>query len=463
MPAAAAGAANAGTEGDAAASGRATGSTTGRPPHGWQRLVDIRPGEWPLLAWALLYVFCVLSAYYVIRPIRDEMGVHGGVQNLQWLFTGTLLAMLALNPAFAALVRRYSRERFITLTYAFFMLNLALFMAALTLLTGEAQQVWLGRAFFIWTSVFNLFVVSVFWALMVDIFDSEQGKRLFGILAAGATLGAMAGSMITATLVRDVGANLLLAASILLLGGAILAVRQLSRRSQSLSRHPGAATQTDRPIGGGLLAGITHTLRSRYLLNIAGYMLLFAITSTFLYFQQAAIVSEHFTDRASRTEFFARIDLLVNVLTLLIQIFLTSRILKVAGVALTAAILPLITLVGFGALALAPTIALLVAVQVARRVGNFALARPTRELLFTVLSREDKYKAKNLIDTAVYRAGDQVGSWSYALLAGAGLGMTGIAVVALPLSLLWIGNAVWLGRRQQTLAGPPTEPPTAAS
>ncbi|MGD9941951.1 MAG: NTP/NDP exchange transporter [Burkholderiaceae bacterium] len=423
----------------------------GERPRGWRAWFDVRPGERVLLAWAWLYVFCVLSAYYVIRPIRDEMGVHGGVDKLQWLFTGTLLVMLALNPAFAALVRRYSRERFITLTYAFFMLNLALFMAALMLLTGESQQVWLGRAFFIWTSVFNLFVVSVFWALMVDIFDSGQGKRLFGILAAGATLGAMSGSTITATLVRSIGAAWLLPASIALLGVAIIAVRQLSRRSQALRHLPASAAGGEAPIGGGVLAGITHTLRSPYLLNIAAYVLLYTITSTFLYFQQASIVSGHFTDRAARTEFFARVDLLVNVLTLLVQLLLTGRLLRTAGVAFTAAVLPFISLLGFAALAIAPTLGLLVAVQVARRVGNFALARPTRELLFTVVSREDKYKAKNMIDTVVYRAGDQIGSWSYALLAAAGLGMTGIAIAALPLTVAWIANARWLGQRHRRM------------
>jgi AAA family ATP:ADP antiporter len=420
-----------------------------------RRVVDVRPHEVAALGWSLLYVFSVLSAYYVIRPIRDEMGVQGGVGNLQWLFTGTLLAMLAVNPAFAALVKRLPRERFIAVAYRFFMLNLLAFMVLLGLSTAE-QHVWLGRVFFIWTSVFNLFVVSVFWALMVDVFDSGQGKRLFGILAAGATLGAILGSSITASMVQSVGSTVLLTASILLLELAVFSVRRLSRLAEGLRRTP--AAEPEAPIGGSVLAGLTRTLRSPYLLNVGLFILLYAITSTFLYFQQAQIAADAFADRAARTAFFARIDLLVNVLTLVIQLFLTSRILGFFGVALTLAALPLFSVLGFGVLALVPTVGVLVAVQVARRVSNFALARPTREVLFTVLPREDKYKAKSFIDTVVYRAGDQVGSWSYALMGFLGLGTVGIAVVAVPLSVAWLVNSLWLGRRQERLAAAQPSP-----
>jgi AAA family ATP:ADP antiporter len=416
-----------------------------------RRAVDIRPHEVALVGWSLLYVFAVLSAYYVIRPIRDEMGVQGGVRNLQWLFSGTLLAMLAVNPAFASLVKRLPRERFIVLAYRFFMLNLLLFIALLALATTE-QNVWLGRVFFIWTSVFNLFVVSVFWALMVDIFDSEQGKRLFGLLAAGATVGAILGSSITASLVQALGSTTLLFVSILLLEVAVFAVRRLSRLTEALKRDPARVAAERTPIGGGVLAGLTHTLRSPYLLNVGLFILLYAITSTFLYFQQAQIASEAFADRGARTAFFAQVDLLVNVLTLVIQIFLTSRILGALGVALTLCALPLFTLIGFATLSLVPTVAVLVVVQVARRVSNFSLARPTREVLFTVISREDKYKAKSFIDTVVYRAGDQVGSWAYALMGFLGLGMAGISMVAVPLSMIWLASSFWLGRRQERLA-----------
>ena len=400
---------------------------------------EVRPHERRALGWSLVYVFAILSAYYVLRPIRDEMGVQGGVENLPWLFSGTLLGMIAVNPLFAALVKRLPRARFIAWSYRFFAANLVLFLI-LFHLADPAQNVWVGRAFFIWLSVFNLFVVSVFWATMVDVFDSEQGKRLFGLLAAGATLGAIAGSTITASLVREAGATNLFFASVVLLEVAVFAVGKLSFKEQR--------QEEEAPIGGGVLAGISHTFRSPYLLNICVFILLFTVTSTFLYFQQAGIARDSFADRASRTAFFAQVDLLVNVLTLAVQLFFTARILRKLGVALTLGILPLFTLLGFAALAAAPVIAVLVAFQVLRRAANFALARPTREILFTVLPREDKYKAKSFIDTVVYRAGDQLGSWSYLALGGIGLGIAGVALVAVPLSALWLYNGLWLGRRQ---------------
>lgn len=412
---------------------------------------DVRPAERRVLGWSLLYVFAVLSAYYVLRPIRDEMGVHAGVENLPWLFTGTLLAMIAINPLFALAVQRLQRTRFIAWSYRFLGANLLVFAALFALATAE-QNVWLGRAFFIWVSVFNLFVVSVFWALMVDVFDSEQGKRLFGFLAAGATLGAIAGSTLTASLVQQVGATALFFASIALLELALLAVRRLSRLSEKLTQHPRAPGAPEAPIGGGVLAGISHAFRSPYLLNVCLFIVLFTVTSTFLYFQQATIARDYFPDRASRTAFFARLDVMVNLLTLGVQLFLTARILRRLGVALTLAILPLFSALGFAALAAAPTIAALVAFQVLRRAANFALARPTRELLYTVIAREDKYKAKTFIDTVVYRAGDQIGSWSYLLLSTFGLGIAGVALVAVPLSALWLANSLWLGRRQAAIS-----------
>lgn len=413
-------------------------------------VIDARPGELRALAWSWLYILSVFCSYSVIRPIRDEIGVAGGVEKLPWLFTGTLLGMLAANPAFAALVTKLSRARFIAVTYRFFMVNLLLFFLLLRG-AGAEQYIWVGRVFFIWISIFNLFVVSVFWALMVDVFSSEQGKRLFGFIAAGATLGGIMGSSLTASLARLIEPIYLLLASIVSLEVAVLAVRRLSRLSEALSRAPAARAETA-VIGGSLLSGITHAFKSPYLLNIGVYMLLYSITSTFLYFEQAAIVAASFADRAARTEFFARIDLLVNVLTLASQLFLTERILRALGVALTLALLPALSVVGFATLGLAPTVAILVAFQVLRRAGNFAVARPTREVLFTVVPREDKYKTKNFIDTVVYRAGDQVGAWSYALASLLGLGLTAIAFAAVPISAAWLVNGWWLGRKQEAMA-----------
>jgi AAA family ATP:ADP antiporter len=338
------------------------------------------------------------------------------------------------------------------------MANLLIFAFLLHVATPE-QNIWVGRVFFIWTSVFNLFVVSIFWALMADIFDSEQAKRLFGFIAAGATLGGIAGSSVTAALARDVPATYLLIGSAALLEVSVFSVRRLSGLSEALRSRPAARGDEVR-IGGGALSGVTHAFRSPYLANIGLFILLYAVTSTFLYFQQAEIVRQSFADRTARTVFFARVDLVVNVLTLAAQLFVTRRMLQRLGVGLTLTALPLLSVFGFAALGLAPAIAVLVVYQALRRAGNFAIARPAREVLFTVVPREDKYKAKSFIDTVVYRAGDQVGAWSYALLAFLGLGLAGVSFVAVPLSVAWLLNGLWLGHKQEAMARLREAPPS---
>jgi AAA family ATP:ADP antiporter len=419
-----------------------------------RRVIDVRPEEIRVLFWCWLYIFAVLSSYYIMRPIRDEMGVAGGVNNLQWLFTGTLVGMVVLNLPFAYLVKTLPRRRFIPLTYRFFALNIILF-GALLYLADAAQTVWVGRAFFIWVSVYNLFVVSIFWQMNVDLFSPEQGKRLFGFIAAGATLGAIAGSALTAALARFVSPIVLLLGAAVLLELAVFAVGRLSRLSPALARQPGSGSEArgdEQPIGGSVIAGITHALRSPYLVNVSLFILLFAISSTFLYFEQAGIVSHSFTDRGAQTAFFATIDLLVNTLTLVVQLFFTGRILVLLGVALALGLLPVLTLIGFGALAFAPTLSAITVFQVLRRAGDYAIARPTREVLFTVIPREDRYKAKSLIDTFVYRLGDQLGAWGVAGLRALGAGAAELALVAIPIALLWLVNALWLGRRQEARA-----------
>ena len=416
-----------------------------------RRIINVKPEEVRALLWSCAYFFCILAAYYIIRPIRDEAGVAGGIRNLPWLFTGTMIAMLVVNPPFAALVARLPRERFIRIAYRLFQASLVLFFALFTFLPDE-QRVWIGRSFYIWTSVFNLFVVSVFWGFMADAFDSDQGKRLFGFIGVGGTLGGIVGSAITATLVQSVGSAGLLLVSAVLLEAAVQSVRQLSglfaRRSVGDTR----PQRGEQVIGGGIWDGVTHVLRSPYLLGICGYMLLYTIGSTFLYFQQADIVKNARTDPEAQTALFAQIDLAVNVLTVLVQAFLTGRIMKGLGVAGTLAIVPAISIAGFLGLGFAPSIAMLVAFLVLRRAGNFAVARPSREVLYTVVSREDKYKAKTFIDTFVYRFGDQVGAWANPLLGALGLSMAGIALVAAPISALWLGVGYWLGRRQAGMA-----------
>ncbi len=414
------------------------------------RLIGVRPGEGPALAWSWAYIFSILAAYYVLRPIRDQMGVAGGIENLPWLFTATLVGMLALNLPFAWLVKRMPRARFVPLTYRFFASNILLFALALYLAPPD-WDVWIGRVFFVWLSIFNLFVVSIFWATIVDVFSTSQGKRLFGFIAAGATLGAIAGSATTALLAQAVPTWGLMLGAVVLLECAVFSMRGLARLSERLRQAPSGGPEqgTGQVIGGSVFAGVTRTLASPYLLNISLFLLLFSVTSTYLYFQQAAIAKASFPDRAAQTAFFAGVDLAVNVLTLGVQFFLTGRIVRRLGVGLTLAILPALSILGFGLLALAPSIAAIVGFQVLRRAGNFAISRPIREVLFTVVAREDRYKAKSFIDTVVYRLGDQAGAWSYAGLGAFGLGAATVSLVAVPLSAAWLVNSLWLGRAQE--------------
>jgi AAA family ATP:ADP antiporter len=412
-----------------------------------RRVIDVRAPEVPALAWSWLYIFAVLSSYYIMRPIRDQMGVAGGVNNLQWLFTGTLIGMLLLNVPFAYLVKKLPRSRFIPIAYRFFALNILLFAIVLHFADAE-QTIWVGRIFFIWISIYNLFVVSIFWALIVDIFNSEQGKRLFGFIAAGATIGAIVGSGLTASLARYVPIPLLLIGSVILLEVAVFAVRRLSKLSASLGKQP----QGERIVGGSIWAGITHPFKSLYLGGVSLFILLFAITATFLYFEQANIVKANFADRGAQTAFFASVDLAVNVLTLIVQLFFTGRIVRLLGIGITLALLPALTLFGFAALAFIPALSSLVIFQILRRSSDYAIARPTREVLYTVVPREDRYKAKSFIDTVVYRGGDQVGAWTYAGFAAIGLGTSSIAIVAIVLAALWFLNGLWLGKKQEKLA-----------
>ncbi|HEV8030080.1 MAG TPA: hypothetical protein VGP42_03570 [Stellaceae bacterium] len=414
-----------------------------------RRVIDVRPEEVAVLFWCWLYIFAVLSSYYIMRPIRDEMGVAGGTENLPFLFTGTLIGMVALNLPFAYMVKTLPRSRFIPLTYGFFIVNILIFALVLHVANSD-QTVWIGRVFFIWLSVYNLFVVSVFWQLNVDLFDPAQGKRLFGFISVGASLGAIVGAGVIVVFARRVAATWLLIGAAILLGIAVFAVGRLSRLSPALHDRP---SETEQPIGGSVFSGVTNALSNPYLINVSIFVLLFTITSTIVYFQQAGIAKSSFADKGAQTEFFGWIDFFVNCLTLVTQLFLTGRILGIFGVALTLALLPAFTALGFGALALAPTIMALVGFQVLRRAGDYAIARPTREVLFTVVPREDRYKAKSFIDTFVYRLGDQVGAWSYAFLATfLGLGSTTVALAAIPVALLWLANAVWLGRRQTAMA-----------
>lgn len=418
--------------------------------------VGAREGEGTVLLWSTAYYFLVLCAYYVIRPIRDDIGAASGAEKLAWLFTGTLVGMLLVHPLYTAIVARLTRRSFVTWAYRFFALNLVAFFFYFRT-ADPAQTVWAGRAFFIWTSVFNLFVVSVFWSLVTDLFRPTQGKRLFGFVAVGGTLGAMLGATITSSLIGVVGRVGLMLVSAAILELAVQAARVLDRHEGAMREAAlaegdqtpdGGRDASKEVIGGGILDGIRHVFSSPYLFGIATLILFYTISSTFLYFQQADIVAAAFGDnREERTRIFANMDLITNGLTLIAQLFLTGRVMKWLGVGVALAFLPILTLVGFGILGVAPVLSVLIVFQVARRAGNFAIQRPAREALFTVLPRTDKYKAKNFTDTFVYRVGDQVGAWSYAAMAVFGLTASGLAFTMVPFSAIWLLLTVWLGRQ----------------
>jgi AAA family ATP:ADP antiporter len=416
-----------------------------------RKAVDVRPEEIRALWQGFIFNFVVLASYYVLRPIRDDIGAAGGLENLSWMYTGTMTVMLLANALFSALVAKSSRRRFIPVTYRFFIANLLVFYLLMKL-APAAQQVWVGRCFFVWVSVFNLFVVTVFWAFMTDIFNTDQGKRLFAFIGVGGTLGAIVGGAATALLVKKIGPLNLLFISAILLEIAARCVGFFPVQFTKANAPPSRADGEEKPLGGNIWAGVTHVIGSPYLLGICAFLLFYGITSTVAYFQQADIAAHQFQDRANRTAFFAQVDVSVNVLTILVQAFLTGRLLKWLGVGITLALLPAVNLIGFLAMGWMPVLSLLVAFQTLRRASNFAVSRPAREVLFTVLRREDKYKAKSFIDTFVYRLGDQIGAWSYPLLIWFGLGLTGISFVAAPLAAVWCGLSLWLGRKQVTLA-----------
>ncbi|PVV09349.1 MAG: MFS transporter [gamma proteobacterium symbiont of Ctena orbiculata] len=414
-----------------------------------QRMVNINQGEGRAVVWSFVYFFSLLSSYYILRPIRDEMGVIAGVEKLHWLFTATFFAMLLVVPLFGYVTSRLRRKQFLPYVYYFFISNILIFYL---LFESGFSQVYTARIFFVWLSVFNLFVVSVFWSFMTDLYKDEQAKRLFAIIAAGGTIGAITGPLLTALLVQSLGKAPMLLISAGLLGLSVNSIYRLVAWQQTQNGVKQTRQLHEEPMGGAILDGIRLALSSPYLLGICLLMLLFTLLSTFLYFQQAQIVKEAFSNSETRTALFAAIDLSVNVLTLLLQIFITSRLVKGVGLSITLALIPLLLALVFIMLGLFPTLATLITVQIMRRAGNYAIMRPAREMLYVVLSREEKYKAKNFIDTVVYRGGDAVSSWIYAGFKAAGLSLSSIAWIAVPLSLVWAWIAYRLGRRQTILA-----------
>lgn len=423
-----------------------------------RRVVDVHEDEVRAMLTSFVFFFCLLSSYFVLRPIRDAVAAASGANQISWLFAATLGVTLLCNPLFSALVVKFPIRRVIPISYQFFVAMLLLFYAALTVIsTGEGSTVdiWLGRVFFVWTTVFALFNTSIFWSLMADAFRSDQAKRMFGFIGVGGTLGSISGSAATATLAMAIGTkNLMLVSAALLEMGVIIVTRfPLQQRQGGEAAVRGRKAEQDSDvIGGKVWSGFAQIVKSPYLLGICFFLIFYTVGSTFLYFQQSDIVGREYADRAARTAILAKLELAAQIITVVTQIFFTGRIIRWFGLALTLAWLPLLSMIGFGTLGAIPTFYTLAVFTVLRRASNFALTNPAMEVLFTVVPREDKYKAKNIIETFVYRGGDQVGAWLYAGLVALGLSLAGVSFVAVPLSAIWLGLGLWLGRKQASMA-----------
>ncbi len=420
-----------------------TAPAIGAVAPGWlRRATGARSGEIEASAWAFTCFFALLAAYYVLRPIRDEMAIQIGQASLHEVFTLVFVTMLAVAPVFGWLTGRFARRRLLPWLYAFFIANLLAFHAAFE--AGGTQSGAVARAFFVWVSVFNLFAVSVFWSLMADLFTTGQAQRLYGFIAAGGTAGALAGPSLTAGLVTLIGAKGMLFVSVAFLALVIVAVRRLSGWAER-SGATGTAEAAE-PLAGGVWSGITDLVRSPYLLGICLFLFLYSLLSTFLYFQQTELVPAAIADSALRTRLLALVDLAVNVLALLVQVLAFGTLMRRLGTAFMLAAMPVVAIVGFALLALHPVLATLVAFGIARRAGEYAISKPARETLFNVLPPEQKYKAKNVIDTLIHRFGDTSSSWIFAGLKGLGLSLTAMSWIAVPIAGAWLGTALAMGR-----------------
>jgi AAA family ATP:ADP antiporter len=413
------------------------------------RLVGLKPGEFFAVAWSFIYFFSLLSAYYMLRSVREAMAIVGGTQNIPWLFTGTFVVMVLATPVFGWVASRFPRKQFLPWVYYFFIFNILIFFSLFTYgLRNDLDTVWIARAFFVWLSVFNLFVVSVFWSFMADIYSKEQGRRLFGVISAGGSAGALLGPLMTSVLVVPLGFQNLLPLSAGLLMFSVYCVAQLRRwAEQGPSEGHDVPVDTSKPIGGGALAGIRQVLTSPYLGAIALGGAFASLMGTATYIYMAQLISENFATTDEQTQIFALLDALTNGLSLIGQLIVVKQVVQRFGVGISLAVLPVVSVIGFALLAANPVFIVIAALQVTRRSLTFGLGKPTSDMLYTVVSPEEKYKAKNFTETALYRGGDLVGAWAVRMMAG--LGLSGVSLVCVPLAVLWTIIALWLGKDYQ--------------
>lgn len=413
-------------------------------------LFNVRPHETPVVMAGLVMFFLLFAGYFMLRPIRETMGVAGGVDNLQWLFTGTFVATLAVLPAYGWIASKVSRRRIVPWVFGVVVASLLGYGGAML---ARPDDVWLARTFYIWVSVINLLMISLAWSVLADVMDSHEAKRLFALIAGGASLGGLVGPLLTTLLVKPLGHGGLMVLSAVLIGASAATATWLHRWRD---RHPlpaGAMSsdQRRRPLGGNPFAGATAVFRSPYLLGIALFVLLLATVTTFLYFEQAKLVAERFADKEEQTRVFGLIDTVVQTLAILSQLFITGRIAQRLGVGVLLVAVPMIVAAGFLWLALAPVFAVFVVVMVVRRAGEYAFVRPGREMLYTVVPAEQKYKAKNFIDTVVYRGGDALSGWVKRALDVLAEHPAAAMFIGAGVAVAWAVTGAALGRRQTEL------------
>ncbi|HEY4749999.1 MAG TPA: MFS transporter [Steroidobacteraceae bacterium] len=418
-----------------------------------RRLVVLQPGEAPALLASFATLLCTFSSYTILRPVRDALGITSGLDNIPYLFWGVFIVMLVLQPVYGWLTSRFPRTVFLPWVYGFFVANLLGFYLWFRL---QQDHTWIARTYFVWVSVFNLFVVAAFWSLMADVFTREQAGRLFGAIWAGASTGGLIGPFIDNRLAVPIGAINLLPISAALLALSLVFMRQVIRWQRAQAPAAGGVTLQASPpraedaLGGGVWAAFGQVLRSPYLLGIALFVLLMTWVSTFLYLEQQAFVAKAFHTADERARFFSGIDFLVQAASLAIQLLLFGRLFKWVGLRVILASVPVIMTAAYAIFALAPRFMVLVVVFAVRRAGDYALTRPCRDALFTVVSREEKYKAKSLIDTFAYRGGDALsGSLYKALTGGFGATAADIGWLGAGISALWTVLALALGRTFQ--------------
>jgi len=406
------------------------------------RLIKIEAGEGRASLISFSIFFFLLCGYYILRPIRDSMAITGGVDNIQWLFTATFVGVLLIVPLFGWACAHLRRAVLISSVYGIVIVTLTLFYV---LFWQYPDNTWIARGFYIWVSIFNLMMLSVFWSLMADVFNSEQSHRLFSFIAAGGSLGALMGPLISALLVVQIGHQQLILISIICFIVVVALVLLLLKDVQLQSAKPTHGL----PMPGNPLAGFSLIVKTPYLLAYSLFLLLLSAISTFLYFQQAQLMSELLPDAQSRTQLFAWIDVSVSGLSIFCQLLVTGNIVKRFGVAIILTLSPILLMLGFISFALHPLLSVVIATGMIRRVGAYAFIRPCREMLFTHLDREVKYKAKNFIDTVVYRGGDTVSSWFYAACVSSGLTLVGTAVIGAIIAAITGAVGYLLGKKHE--------------